>query len=74
MACLGPSHSKHMCFTYQVKKRTGERSGEGQAWEAEAELPLLDMDTAEEGKMEVNAQLTHCLVLVLFVICFTTWQ
>lgn len=39
-----------------------------------AELPLLDMDTVEEEKTEVKAQLTHCLVLVLFVICFTTWQ
>lgn len=40
----------------------------------EAELPLLDMDTMEEGKTELKAQLTHCLVLVLPVICFTTWQ
>lgn len=51
-----------------------ENLGRDRPGKWEAELPFLDLDTVEERKMEVKAQPTHCLVLVLSVICFTIWQ
>lgn len=47
----------------------------GQAWEVAGCTGLSwSTDTVRGEGREVKARHTHCLVLVLSVICFTTWQ
>lgn len=65
-----------MYSSYRVRKRMRGRESGGKTWVGGERLnrPVLEGGHSVATRAQRKAQLTHGLVLVLSVICFTTWQ